>query len=152
MKRVGLLLAILLLSGGTAFAAPTATERDRADNSFSFRYNADTGKMPFALSGTTTTRRDKVSFFAYARERDGKGEGKRLLGLVTLRLVANEPVAYDGVFTYSVLNTSGQTAFQSSKSRKIVLRPKKGKRTARLRFVYDLPSGDYSLNATFNQE
>ena len=142
---------VVALMAAPAAASAIQMGADQADNSYVFNWDAEKGEIANAASSTVITRGDKVTFYTYAFERPGAPQGKRLLGRVILRLASKKAVAYRGTFTYRVLDATGTAAFEKSKDRNVVLRPRKGDRVARLRFLYDLPSGDYTLESTFTK-
>ena len=134
-------LFVLLLP--IAFAA---VSQDRADNSLTFSYDADADEITGAASSVRHSRGDLVDFITTVADREGEPP---LVGRITLRLIGSTPVTYNGTFTFVVTNADGDTAFSQSQVKKFTLRPKAGKRMKRLRYPFDLPSGDYSVRAKF---
>lgn len=140
-----------LLAGGPAAAAPLAKRWDRSDNSTHFEYDAARGDIVLATSATRFRPGDLVTFLASVGERDGAPAGRRLSGVLTLRLNVNRPVVYRGWFGVRILNSSGDVVLRRTKWRRILLRPRPGERQARLAFVFDLPSGAYDAVGRFRR-
>ena len=148
MKRyIGRVLppVIFMLLLPIAFAA---VSQDRADNSLTFVYEAEDDEITGAASSVRHSRGDLVDFITTVADADG---ATPLAGKITLRLIGRTPVTYNGTFTFVVTDADGNTAFTESQVKKFTLRPKVGKRTQRLRFGFDLPSGEYSVRAKFAQ-
>ncbi|MGH2807544.1 MAG: hypothetical protein ACRDKT_09720 [Actinomycetota bacterium] len=138
-------LFVLLLP--IALAGPTVMNRDRADNSLAFTYDADSAQITKAVSTKPPiTKGDRVDFLTVVDESSPPG---RVVGRITLRLIGKRPVTYNGTFTYTVKDASGNVAFKATRDRRFTLRPKAGRRFASLRFTFDLPSGDYAVAARF---
>ncbi|MGH2694892.1 MAG: hypothetical protein ACRDJJ_08760 [Actinomycetota bacterium] len=152
MRKVALLLACGLALGSLpapASAAPYRMSRDRSDNTFYFEYDAKDGSMPVQTSATVLKRRDRVRFYLYVRRRPGAEEGKRLAGVIRLRLAADRPVRYSGTFVVKVKEAEGPLVLKRSRARRLTLRPRPGHRSARIVVRFDLESGDYEAFARF---
>jgi hypothetical protein len=145
--------AVLIIALGATPARAGALVKtfDRSDNDFSFTYSHD-GRIRAAFSSTVFKRSDKVSFFAYVRERPaGAPEGKRLAGVLELTLATARPVRYDGRFALIVRNVggpdAGSTAVRRTTTRSFTLRP--GDRREVIRFRFDVERGRYVAFARF---
>jgi hypothetical protein len=137
---------IFMLLLPVALAAPTVMSRDRADNALYFTYDADDDSIETATSSVRHRRDDPVSFITTIDETD---KTLPLAGMISLRLNAKRPVIYDGTFTLTVTDSNGDVAFSGSKERSFTLRPKSGARNTSMRFLFDLPSGDYEVHGRF---
>lgn len=137
-------LFVLLLP--VALAAPTVMQRDRADNSMSFSYDADDNDITEATSSIRTRRGDPVSVTTTVQDVE---TDPPLRGQITLRLNHDHSVTYDGTFTFQIKDITGVVAYEASRYASFTLRPREGKRSKKMSFRFDLPSGDYSVFATF---
>ena len=135
---------VLLLP--VALAAPTVMQRDRADNSMSFTYDADDNDVTQATSSLRIRRGDPVQFTTTV---DDLETDPPIRGWISLRLIEKRTVVYDGTFTFHVRDTAGSVVFRASRHASFTLRSQPGKRTKDLSFRFDLPSGDYSVTSTF---
>ncbi len=140
-----------LFAGGPTGGAPLAKRWDRSDNSTHFEYDATRGDIMLATSATRFRPGDPVTFLTYVEERSGAPTGRRLSGVLTLRLNVNRPVVYRGWFGVRILNASGDVVLRRTKWRRISLRPRPGERRARLAFLFDLPSGAYDAVGRFRR-
>jgi hypothetical protein len=132
-------------------ASPTNVKAaDSSDNTFYFTYDAEAGVITKATSSALLTKDDKVTFYAYVRDRAGAPVGERLRGLLTLQLLGRKPIRYSGAFTLDVRGPAGVPAYEDDVTRSFTLRPKPGKRKTKVTLpFFDLPSGDYSATASF---
>ncbi len=147
--RRAILGAVLMIVFGAAPAAsrPVVKAFDRSDNNFSFTYSPE-GRIRAAFSSTVFRRSDKVSFFAYVRERRSDApEGRRLAGVLELTLATARPVRYDGRFAFIVRKVNGERAFRRTFTRSFTLRP--DDRREVIRFHFDLGRGRYLTFARF---
>lgn len=135
---------ILLLP--VAFAASVKRD-DRADNAFTFAYDAAKPEIVASASSTRYKFDDDVSLFVTVAEASGE---ERLVGVTRFGLLAKDPVRYDGTMTLSVKNAAGATAYQTSRAISFTLRPREGKRVRRLAFPFNVPSGDYEVLVRFS--
>jgi hypothetical protein len=156
-QHLGVRNVVLLVAGGLVLgslpaplsAAPYRMGGDRSDNTFYFTYDSQDGSMPLQTSSTVFKRRDRVRFYLYVRRRPSAEKGKRLAGVVRLRLLGKRPVRYAGNFKVKVKEADGPLVLQRSRRRRLTLRPRRGGRTARLVVRFDLESGDYEAFARF---
>jgi hypothetical protein len=149
LRRALLGGAVLIIVLGTTpvVAGPTVKAFDRSDNDFSFTYSPD-GRIRAAFSSTVFKRSDKVSFFAYVRERRSDApEGRRLAGVLELTLATARPVRYDGRFAFIVRKVNGERAIRRTSTRSFTLRP--GDRREVIGFHFDLERGRYLAFARF---
>jgi hypothetical protein len=131
-------------------ATATKVRKDVSDNTFYFTYDAQDGVITKATSSALLTKDDKVTFYAYVRDRAGAPVGERLRGLLTLQLLGRKPIRYSGAFTLDVRGSVGVPAYEDDVTRSFTLRPKPGKRKTKVTLpFFDLPSGDYSATASF---
>ena len=137
---------IFVLMLPVAFAATTVMQRDRADNSMSFRYNAEADEISEATSSIRYRRGDPVMMTTTVQDVD---TDPPLRGTITLRLNGDRTVAYDGTFTFRLVDETGVVAHEASKDAAFSLRPRDGKRAKKLSYDFDLPTGTYSVFATF---
>lgn len=150
-------LAAVLGSALIALPATAAqqVDRDRSDNTFYFTYDATTGTMPEQSSSAgPISVNDPVDFFIYIREREGAALGQRLAARLVLKLVDypgrdEDAVIYDGDFSFEIDVAEQTEVYSDSSSERIVLRPRQGKRRHVVRFVFELPSGEYRAIARF---
>ncbi len=134
-----------------ASAAPVVKRWDRSDNSVHFEYDAARGDIVLATSGTRFRPGDAVTFLALVEERNGAPAGRRLRGVLTLRLNGDHALVYRGWFGLRVLNSAGDLVLRRTKWRRIVLQPRRGERRAQIGFVFDLPSGAYDAVGRFRR-
>lgn len=147
---VGILVACFLLAiPQVAWAAPIRVGRDRADNGYSFTYEAD-GRISSAASSIliSSGSNDRVRFITSVRSHPDRPVGRRLVGRIGLTLRGRRSVLYDGTFILR-LSTSSGPALKQIKAKKIILRPCEGQRHAVVRFPFDLPPGDYYMTGRF---
>ena len=138
---------VIVLGTAPALAGPVAKAFDRSDNDFSFTYSPD-GRIRVAFSSASFRRRDKVSFFAYVRERRaGAPEGRRLAGVLELTLATARPVRYDGRFSLIVKRVGGSTVVRRTTTRSFTLRPNDHREVVKFRF--DVTRGRYLAFARF---
>ena len=153
MKRAAPALAAVasaVLLAGVAHAEALTPRFTRTDNTMSFQYDAETGTMPLATSSMRFKRDQKFAFTGYVRERPGAAVGRRLVGLVSVKLTADRRVAFDGRFRLVVLDSDGNVAHRASRSTRIVLRDAPGRRGETLRFpAFDLESDTYTVFGRF---
>jgi len=143
---LGVTALVIALTASPARAAPVVEAFDRADNNFVFIYRGD-GAIPTAFSSTIFRRSDRVSFFAYVRERPGAPAGRRLAGILELTLATAQPVHYEGRFAFIVRNMDGSRALRLTTNRSFTLRP--GNRREIIRFRFDLEPHAYWAFARF---
>lgn len=136
---------ILLLP--VAFAASVKTD-DRADNAFTFAYDATKAEIAAATSSTRYSFDDDVSLFVNVAETDGE---EPLVAVARFGLLAKEAVQYEGTMTLTVKSTTGNIAYQTDRAVSFTLRPKQGKRVRRFGFPFEVPSGDYSVTVRFSR-
>lgn len=136
---------ILLLP--VAFAA-SVKQDDRADNAFTFAYDASGAELVAATSSTRYRFDDDVSLFVNVAETDA---GEPLLATARFALIAKEAIKYEGTMTLSVKSVEGATAFQTSRAVSFTLRPRKGKRVRTFTFPFEVPTGDYQVNVRFSR-
>lgn len=149
---LALVLSLVVASASPALAAPLVVQRDRADNGFSFTYDAEEDEIVDAASSLRLDSRDPVSFIVSVSETPDPESGKEpLRGRISLGLSKDRVVRYEGLFTLEITNSEGEVAFTESQERKIVLRPKRGQRKASMSFFFDLPSGGYDVTAYFER-
>lgn len=140
-------ILIIVLGAAPALAGPMVKAFDRSDNDFSFTYSPE-GRIRAAFSSTVFRRHDKVSFFAYVRERRGDApEGRRLAGVLELTLATASPVHYDGRFAFVVRTANGAKVIRRTTTRSFTLRP--GDRREVIKFRFDLDRGRYLAFARF---
>lgn len=152
MRKVALLVAGGLALGSLpapVSAAPYRMAGDRSDNTFSFTYESKDASMPVQTSSTVFKRRDRVRFYLYVRRRPGAEKGRRLAGVVRLRLVGKRPVRYAGSFIVKVKESEGPLVLERTRRRRLTLWPRPGERTARFVVRFDLDSGEYEAFARF---
>ena len=138
-------ILIIVLGAAPAMAGSVVKAFDRSDNDFSFTYSPE-GRMRAAISSAVFRRGDKVSFFAYVRERGADApEGRRLAGVLELTLATARPVHYEGRFAFIVRRVGGtndgEKAIRRTTTRSFTLRP--GDRREVMRFRFDLERGRY---------
>ncbi|MGH2817804.1 MAG: hypothetical protein ACRDJS_05015 [Actinomycetota bacterium] len=143
---LGTAVLIVVLAASPALAGPVVEAFDRADNDFLFTYTGD-GSIPEAASSAIFRRSDKVSFFAYVRARPKAPEGRRLAGVLDLRLTGPRAVRYEGRFAFLVRNMNGSRALRLTTTRSFTLRP--GDRREIIRFRFDLDPRRYFAFARF---
>jgi hypothetical protein len=143
---LGAAALIIVFAAPPALAGPVVKAFDRADNDFTFTYTGD-GDIPTAASSTVLRRGDKVSFFAFVRERPGAPEGNRLAGILELTLATRRAVRYEGRFAFIVKYTNGSRALRLTTDRSFTLRP--GDRREVIRFRFDLAPRRYLAFARF---
>ena len=142
----------LLVLSSDAFAGRRGVARDETDNHFTFTYDEESGEMEGVSSLPPIGRDDDVSFLSGLRDRPRAPEGRRLRGSLTLQLVGNKRVVYDGSFSFQVRHAATQQiAYAATRDTRIVLRPRRGQRRARMRFPFEVPSGSYSIVGTFQR-
>jgi hypothetical protein len=149
LRKAMLAMATLALAVLTTFPAGASAKvkvYDRSDNDFSFTYTPE-GDIPTETSSALLHRGDKVSFFAYVRERPNAPEGRRLAAVLDLRLATSRPVRYDGIFAFIVRHANDTRAVRLTSDRRFTLRPGDRRETIRLRF--DLEPGRYTAFARF---
>jgi hypothetical protein len=140
-------ILIIVLGATPAPAGPMVKAFDRSDNDFSFTYSPE-GRIRAAFSSTVFRRHDKVSFFAYVRERRADvPEGRRLVGVLELTLATARPVHYDGRFALVVRTVDGEKVIRRTTTRSFTLRP--GDRREVIKFRFDLDRGRYLALARF---
>lgn len=137
---------IFVLMLPVAFAATTVMQRDRADNFMSFTYDADANEISEAASSIRYRRGDPVTVTTTVQDAD---TDPPLRGTITFRVNGDRTVAYDGTFTFRLVDATGQVAHEATKDAAFTLRPRAGKRAKKLYYRFDLPSGGYSVFATF---
>jgi hypothetical protein len=143
----GVAALIIVLGAAPALAGPMTKALDRSDNDFSFTYSPE-GRIRAAWSSTVFRRNDKVSFFSYVRERGADApEGRRLAGVLDLRLAKARPVHYDGRFALVVRTVDGTKVIRRTARRSFTLRP--GDRREVIKFRFDLGPGRYLAFARF---
>ena len=135
---------ILLLP--VAFAA-SVKQDDRADNAFTFAFDATKPEIVAATSSTRYSFDDDVSLFVTVAEADGE---QPLVGVARFGLLTKEPVRYEGTMNLSVKSAEGTTAYQTSRAVSFTLRPREGKRVRRFAFPFNVPSGDYEVFVRFS--
>jgi hypothetical protein len=152
IPRIAALVAVLCLWTVESVAAqPIKVRSDRSDNTLYFSYDALTGQIPSAYSSRIAHRGDRVDFFAYVTEREGATTGKRLLGRLVLRLNRDRPVRFHGRFRLIVEDATGLVSFRGTRVVDLVLRPRKGRRSRVIRWIFDLPTGDYTAFGRFRR-
>jgi hypothetical protein len=140
-------ILIIVVGATPALAGSMVKASDRSDNDFSFTYSPD-GRIRAAFSSTVFRRHDKVSFFAYVRERRADApEGRRLAGVLELTLATARPVHYDGRFAFVVRTVNGEKVVRRTTTRSFTLRP--GDRREVIKFRFDLDRGRYLALARF---
>lgn len=147
-RSLGVLVA-LVLAAPMAHAGPLAVDEDHSDNTFSFTYDAVEGEIESASSTRILRRRDRVAFLLYVRERDGADTGERLNARIELELLGSRPRHYRGTFSFEVTDARGRVVHTGSKQANVILNPTDRQRTQVLRIPFDLPSGDFSATASF---
>ncbi len=136
---------ILLLP--VAFAASVKVD-DRADNAFTFAYDATTSELVDAASSTRYKFDDDVSLFVNVAETDDETP---LLGRARFALLAKEPVKYDGTMTFVVKTADGGTVYESDQPVSFTLRPKPGKRVRTFALPFAVPTGEYEVTLRFSR-
>ena len=138
-------VAVALLPA-RAHAGPVTVEADRTDNAVTFVYDAGSGE----IEKDTTERNedgDGVSFQVAIRESDDAGSG--LVGRLKLRLDGERHTVYEGWFSLEITDEDGEVAFKRLRPATIHLRPRPGQRRAALPFRFDVPSGTYEAEGSF---
>lgn len=142
-------LSFLVLGTLPAQAAPRAMSKDKTDNVMYVTYDAGTGELPERYSSARIKANDRVSWYVYIKENPGADQGERLRATMTLELIGDEPVVYDGCFQLIVRDDDG-IAYSEERHARILLKPKKGERKDKLNFTFDLTdSGEYSSTGRF---
>jgi hypothetical protein len=149
--RSALQLALVLTVAAPAQAAPITMDRDRADNSFYFSWDADLDEILEAYSATRLRRGDRVRFYVYVRD-PSNTEGDPLAGVLKLALRSRRAVRYEGTFILRIRDAGGQLVHVARRAAAFTMRPKDGFRRKRLAFQVDLPSGIYTARARFTAE
>ena len=129
-----------------AHAGPVTVETDRTDNAVTITYDAGSGE----IDRHTTERRedgDGVSFQVGIRESDDAGSG--LVGRLKLRLDGDRHTVYEGWFSLEITDEDGEIVFRRLRPATIHLRPRPGQRRAALPFRFDVPSGTYEAEGSF---
>lgn len=138
-------LFILLLP--IAFAA-SVKQDDKADNVFTFTYDATDDELVSAASSKYFKMDDDVDFTVSVTDQGASP----LMGRVRFGLLADEGVRYTGEIHYKILDGSGDPVFEEDRAVSFTLRPRAGKKTQTVRFPFDLAtSGDYSVKVTFSR-
>ena len=135
---------IFILMLQVAFASSVKND-DRVDNSFAFGYDAEAAEIVAATSSKRFKFDDDVDFSVTVTEADP------LLGRVKFRLLAKEPVRYEGTITFEVIEPSGKTAYEESRAISFTLRPKQGQKVKAFKFPFTVPSGHYRVDVTFSR-
>jgi hypothetical protein len=143
---LGAVALIIVFAASPARAGAVSEGFDRADNVFFFTYRGD-GVIPTAFSSTVLRRSDRVSFFAYVRERPDAPEGRQLVGILDLTLATAKPVRYEGRFAFIVRTMDGSRALRLTTNRSFTLRP--GDRREIIKFPFDLEPRKYWAFARF---
>lgn len=149
VKRSLAVLVVLFLAAPMALAGPLAVEEDHSDNTFSFTYDAVDGEIERASSTRILRRRDRVAFLLYVRDRDGADPGERLNARIELELLGSRPRHYRGTFSFEVTDALGRVVHTGSEQANVILKPTDRQRAQVLRIPFDLPSGDFSATASF---
>ena len=138
---------ILLLP--IAFAASVKND-DKADNSLTFAFDAQTDRLDWVASSVRQRQGDDVFFTVSIAERRGNSP---LVGHVRFGLLAKEAIRYRGTLRFQVVeNGSRRAAYVDDKRVRFTLRPKKGNRNHRVRFPFDLAeSGDFYVRVSFRR-
>ncbi len=151
LSRRGLLVTVVLLLGAPAVeAAPKEIKRDRSDNTFYFTYDDSDEKITNAVSSRMFVKGDPVDFLVYVRETKAKNDAP-LKGMLTLRLLDDRSVRYDGTFDFVVKDPDGAIVYANPIAVDFVLRPKAGRRRVGIRYALNLDSGDYRVVGRFKQ-
>lgn len=140
------LVSALALPAG---AQPLRMVADRSDNSVEFAYDADTGEIGSQTSSKRYDHGDDVAFHVSVLETDDGGPG--LLGKVKLKLLSDRKTIYDGWFSLEIVGNDGEIAYYRERPMTIHLVPKPGRRTASVRFRFDVPTDAYEATAEFEQ-
>jgi hypothetical protein len=142
-------IAMAIIGHSAALADPTHVETDRTENQLSFSYDSSEGEIGSQGSRSLSDRDEPVRFTVAVQEGEGSGAG--LIGKLKLRLEGNSKTVYDGWFTLVVTDHEGDVAFQRSRPAHIVLTPRPGMRRAKVTYRFDLPSGSYSAEGSFEK-
>ncbi|HET7482116.1 MAG TPA: hypothetical protein VFK89_04575 [Actinomycetota bacterium] len=147
ITAVALVLSALLMMSSPALATPKEVGIDRSDNEVTFGYDAPSGAIGSQTTSTRAGINQDVTFTVTVDEAEGTGPG--LIARVILRLDTDRGQIYDGWFSLHVADADGETAFHRARPRFVRLRPEPGCRRVALRYVFDLPTGDYEMTGTF---
>ena len=150
MTRFAVIGLVLLAGAPTVHAAPSEVKQDRSDNTFYFTYDSANEEITNAVSSRMFVKGDKVDFLVYVRETKNKNDSP-LRGKLTLRLLDDRAVRYDGVLNFIVKDSDGAVAYENPAPVDFVLRPKKGSRRAEIRYALNLDSGEYKVVGRFKQ-
>ena len=134
---------ILLLP--IAFASSVKNE-DHADNSYAFTYDAESREIVQATSSKRYDLNDDVDVTVTLEESDDEAP---LEGRVQFSLLKNEPIRYEGTVRFRVLDDPNQVAFEATREVSFRLRPQGRHRHERIKFPFDVPSGDYWITVKF---
>ena len=140
-------MLVLLVSSLPPALAATTKNRDRTDNSFSFTYDAEQRRMLRAESSIRYDFDDDVEFTVTVKELEG--QEPPLLGRIWFRLLVKKPVAYQGQVRFRVIDAPGDVTFEATREVSFVLKPEEGQRTHRMRFPFEVPTGDYTVTVKF---
>ncbi len=131
-----------------AFAASVKNE-DHVDNSFAFAYDGDASDIVAATSSKRYNFDDDVDFSVTVSETDD--DENPLVGRVKFRLLAKDPVRYDGTIHFRVVGAGGAVGHSEDRPVAFTLDRKKGRRAHTLLFPFDVTSGDYKIGVTFSR-
>ena len=134
---------------GSAVAAPTYVQEDRTENRLSFSYDSSDGEIGSQGSKQRSEHDEPVRFTVALQEAEDTGTG--LIGKLRLRLDGGSKTVYDGWFTFVVTDADGNISFQRSRPAHVVLTPRPGMKRAAVTYRFDLPSGTYSAEGTFEK-
>ena len=135
----------------TAWASPRTMKRDRSDNSQYFQWNAESGEIELATSSRRFQRRDNVDFTAFVSQTKDPGPGRRLTLRVSLALLADHAVRYDGEFRVMISSRNGPENYSWTDEGVVTLRDSKHNRRAAWSSRFDLPSGEYDVFVKFRR-
>ena len=141
--------ALAVMVQGSALAGPTYVQSDRTENQISFSYDSSEGEIGSQGSRQRGDHDEPVRFTVAVYEAEDTGAG--LVGKLKLRLEGETKTVYDGWFTLLVTEDDGSVAFQRSRPAHIVLTPQPGMKRAQVTYRFDLPTGTYSAEATFER-
>ena len=147
---VALLASLTVIGGSGRAALSKPVQADRSDNTYYFTYDAAKGEATTEASTLQEKRYDPVSHRVYIDTISEAEVGRRIKATIVFRLNTKEKRAFRGDLAAEVRDAAAQIVYRSVRKVGFVLRPKKGFRSKRFTFRFDLPSGDYSATSDFD--
>ena len=139
----------VLVGAGAASAAPLEANRQGSNNAAEVVYDDVTASLETITDTSAIRIPEKIRMWISLNSDPAAEVGSRLLGELRIYLRGDKAMSFDGIFRLVLLNSDTGERTRIEAADAFVLRPQVGRRSHKVHYVFDMPSGTYLYFATY---